>query len=561
MISQIVKRTISRANKNIFLFLLSFVICAFSQPAWNKLFSYLAYFFGFSLLFLALYEIKSNKKRFLSFFIWFCLVQMFWLSWFTSTKYQGPLILIIYFLLIFLFSLEFALISFLLPKVKKISYLNILTISSILTIFEFSKLFILCGFSFNQIGAIMSHNHLAMQLASIVGVYGLSFFVIALNLILFKAVIERNKKVFILYIFLALFPYVFGFFHIKFHEKKFNNSKTINAILVQTSILPEEKNRLVNFQGKFVSPIDQWRRILIYINQYKDKKIDYIVLPEAAVPFLANDCFYPINYIKNMFVNMYGEKVLHQLNEIDDFYIEEYEKKFYVSNNYIAKAISLIFNSKVIIGLEAFEDNKSYNSAFYFHPNKNKFFRYDKNILVPMGEYIPFSFLRKIAKEKYNIVGSFDKGEDIKVFFDEDVFSISICYEETFNDFMRKSRNRGANLFINITNDAWFYNSKLFLQHFYHSKIRTVENGVALLRSSNNAVTCSIDSFGRVVNLIDKENVKDAIFTKVSTYNYFTLFSIWGNYLIISLSFFIIFLKCFTLFFKKIRLALKEVVS
>jgi apolipoprotein N-acyltransferase len=561
MVTQILKRKILRANKNIFLFLLSLCICAFSQPAWNSFFSTLAYFFGFALFFLSVYKIKSNKKRFLSFFIWFSLVQGVWLSWFTSTKYQGPLILIIYLLLIVLFSLEFALISFLFPKEKKISYLNILTIGSLLTIFEWSRLFILCGYSFNQIGIVMSNNHIAMQIASIVGIYGMSFFVIVLNLIFFKAIIEKNKKTFIFYGFLALLPYFFGFFHIKFHEKKFNNSKTINAVLVQTSILPEEKNRFVKYQDKFISPIDQWKKILISINQFKDKKIDYIVLPEAAVPYLANDCFYPLEFVRNIFINMYGDKVKNIIDKIDDFYIEEYKDKFYVSNNYIAKAVSLIFNSKVIIGLEDFEDNKSYNAAFYFHPKKNRYFRYEKNILVPMGEYIPFAFLRKIAKEKYNISGSFEEGKGMKVFFDEDFFSISICYEETFNNLMRKAKNMGAKLFINITNDAWFYNSKLFLQHFYHSKIRTVENGVSLIRSSNNAVTCSIDSFGRVINSIDKENIQDAIFTKVSTYSYFTLFSFWGNYFIISISFLMIFLKCFNLFFKKIRLALKEVVS
>ncbi|NGX57022.1 MAG: Apolipoprotein N-acyltransferase [Candidatus Anoxychlamydiales bacterium] len=557
----LIKKNKYLSYKKSILYILSFCICAFAQPAWVGFLGYFAYFFGYSLFFLSIFDIESKKKKFLLTFIWFFLNQAIWLSWFTTTKYQGPLILLVYFFVLVWFSLQFGVLSFFVSRSKNISFFNILLISSIWTIFEWSRLFFLCGFSFNQLGGLMGNNYIAMQLSSIVGIYGLSFFVIFLNLTVFKSIIEKSKKTFILAIFLAMFPYVFGFIHIKTHEEKFKNSKKINAVLMQTSILPEQKNKFSKHLNEFIHPLEQWKRIMIYINQHKHKKIDMIVLPEAALPYHANDCFYPISIVKDLFKSMYGKNVVNYLDNIDEFYTEKYKDELYVSNNYFLKALSLIFNAEIIAGLEDFENNKNYNAAFYFDPNVNRYLRYEKQILVPMGEYIPFDFLKKIAKEKYGIVGSFINGNETKIFSNKNPLSISICYEETFNEIMRKARNKGAQIFVNITNDAWFYKSKLFKQHFYHSRFRSVENGLSLIRASNNGITGAIDPFGRIIKSLSNENDRDALFVSVPIFKYFTLYSFWGNSFIISISFSIISLFIFKVFSKKIKLALKEIVS
>lgn len=527
----------SKKYLNFSFFILSFLIVAFSQPAWIGYLGPVASSLGYFLFWYSIYHLNSTKLKVFLSFVWFFFVQAIWLSWFTSTKYQGKLILVVYAFLIFSFALQFSIASYIFLKNKKFSFFKIFLVASVWTIFEWSRLFFMSGFPFNQVGLALSNYHISLQLASIIGIYGLSFYVIFVNLTALKAIIDKSFKVGILWVILAFFPYLYGYFHEKIYEKKFELSNKLNVCLVQTALLPEEKVLTKNYFDHFISPMYQWQRIINFINQKKIDDLDLIVLPEAALPFSANDHFYPFEKVQLLFSQKFGEDVLAKLPILKEPFARQYKDDWYVSNSYFAKALSNIYQSEIAIGFDDFDQkiDKSYNAAFYFSPKLDTYKRYEKQVLVPMGEYIPFSFLAKIALKKYGIASSFTKGDESKIFSDKN-YAFSICYEETFSNIMRKAKNKGAKCFVNLTNDAYFPKSKLFRQHFDHAKIRAIENGIPLIRACNTGITAVVDSFGRVVDAMYKEDQAGALFVKAPLFSYKTIYSLFGDYLVILFS-------------------------
>ena len=108
--------------------------------------------------------------------------------------------------------------------------------------------------------------------------------------------------------------------------------------------------------------------------------------------------------------------------------------------------------------------------------------KYDKNILVPFGEYLPFNYLIP----KFNFLKNkidFSMGAKNKPVYIDDNYEFLplICYEIIFSNLIHQSINSKTSLLLNITNDAWFGNSIGPSQHFQFAKIRAVEFGHQLL--------------------------------------------------------------------------------
>jgi apolipoprotein N-acyltransferase len=182
-------------------------------------------------------------------------------------------------------------------------------------------------------------------------------------------------------------------------------------------------------------------------------------------------------------------------------------------------------------------DKENYNAALVYHPNTIKIESYEKRVLLPIVEYFPFSWVKNLAA-KFGITGAYTHGSTNKIFAGKIAnFSISICYEETFGHLLHDNRNIGAQLLVNISNDAWFPNSKLPKQHFDLGKIRTVENGLPLIRACNTGITAGINAFGETISILDKkENQNGLLLLNVPLASYPTLYSLLGDYLILSVS-------------------------
>ena len=209
--------------------------------------------------------------------------------------------------------------------------------------------------------------------------------------------------------------------------------------------------------------------------------------------------------------------------------------------------IANFFHAEVVAGLDSqdFEsetDIRNYNAALHFIPEAIKIQnRYEKRVLLPLAEYLPFDFLRPLVKH-YGIIDFFTHGKEAKVFHGKIPFSISICYEETFSDLIREGRLKGSELFVNVTNDSWYPDSKLPIQHFTHGRLRAVENGVPLVRSCNSGLTAAVDCFGRIVsaygNISDRsfEWLSGSLSIPINKDKFKTLYTFWGDSGIIGLS-------------------------
>src|SRR5690606_5954704 len=91
------------------------------------------------------------------------------------------------------------------------------------------------------------------------------------------------------------------------------------------------------------------------------------------------------------------------------------------------------------------------------------------------------------------------------------------------------------------TNDGWYPQSRLPWQHFEHSRLRTVEAGIPLVRACNTGVTAAVDSLGRDISYLsdakgDVENIHGSLYVEVPNYTYNTLYTHVGDYMILGFS-------------------------
>jgi len=137
------------------------------------------------------------------------------------------------------------------------------------------------------------------------------------------------------------------------------------------------------------------------------------------------------------------------------------------------------------------------NSAALISPQGGSVSRYDKVNLVPFGEFVPwpFGFANKISTE----VGDFVAGKRVVVspVGDRQVGTF-ICYESVFPNFVRKFAAEGAEVLFNISNDGWFGKSAAREQHLSMVRMRAAENRRWILRATNDGITATIDSAGRI---------------------------------------------------------------
>lgn len=502
---------------------------------------------GFALFWISLFSVK---RRFLYGALWFACVQLVQLSWFASPRYQGMYILFVYVGLSVGLGIQFGVLTLVFPKKPPVIFSRCLGIAALWTLMEWSRLHVLCGFAWNPIGLAHTAYPIGSQMATIWGVFGFSFWVVLVNLCAVNLFFNRNKQSFCVWGGMLLFPYLFGLLHMQYHDlKKSHLPSSLHIALIQTALLPDQKVYFHQSGAHYVSPYQQWKNILLYLEQYASEKIDLIVLPEAALPYSAYAYIYKYDEMKNIVEDVWGRVDLSTIF-IKPF-IEKKGKELYVSNAFLAQAIANHYGAEVVVGLDDFDGGHNYNAAFHFVPYKHySVTRYEKRILLPLAEYLPLSLLKPLIA-RYGITDFFTHGKRAKVINGKCPFSISICYEECFSHFMREGRLMGAKLFINVTNDGWYPFSRLPQQHFDHGRMRAIENGVPLVRACNTGVTAGIDSLGRTIGKFEdsKGNVeqeKGILYLPLNLYAFSTLYTIWGDYFILALS-----SVCLPLLFKR----------
>ena len=175
------------------------------------------------------------------------------------------------------------------------------------------------------------------------------------------------------------------------------------------------------------------------------------------------------------------------------YYFEDNRFRRIIDN--LARAI----DANLLIGVVAHAtDGRPLNSAALISPAGTPVSRYDKVNLVPFGEFVPWPFTGLVDKISTE-AGDFAAGKRVLVSpVDGHHIGAFICYESVFPNFVRKFAAGGAEVLFNISNDGWFGKSAARQQHLLIVRMRAAENRRWILRSTNDGITGTIDSAGRL---------------------------------------------------------------
>ncbi len=154
----------------------------------------------------------------------------------------------------------------------------------------------------------------------------------------------------------------------------------------------------------------------------------------------------------------------------------------------------------LLIGSDFFDRGRVYNSAFLVNSNGEIEGRYDKMYLVPFGEYVPLRSILFFAGKVVPEISDFSPGRNYETFLLRgNKFSVQICFDVIFPQLSRQFSLRDAFLLVNITNDAWFGDTSAPRQHFAMAVMRAIENRRYMVRVANTGISGIIDPYGRVL--------------------------------------------------------------
>jgi apolipoprotein N-acyltransferase len=175
---------------------------------------------------------------------------------------------------------------------------------------------------------------------------------------------------------------------------------------------------------------------------------------------------------------------------------------------------------------------------------------YHKSYLVPIVERVPFINPRWFSNLRY--FGGLGRGGDPPVYrlgFGQ--LGVLICYESIFPQRSRYYRRHGADILVNITNDAWFGRSLAPYQHESHLAFRAIENRVGIVRAANTGISAYIDPLGRFHGETPLEVAAVRTY-QAQTTDVRTLYVMLGDW-IGSLSLIITLVACFRAVYPKLR--------
>jgi apolipoprotein N-acyltransferase len=366
-------------------------------------------------------------------------------------------------LLSFYLSLYFALFSAALVFLRNKGFSEIVTAPLLWTCLEFVKSHLFTGFPWENL-AYSQYKYLSIiQFSDVTGIYGLSFIIIFINVLLFDLIAHRNNGKKILSeaalgcIILALLL-GYGTFSLNRVNAELKRAEALEVSLIQGNI---DQNIKWN-------PQYQEESIEIYKNLSLTKAPvgrGLIVWPETAMPFFFQDEFNLSSTVRTI-PRLSSDWLLFG----SPSYLDEGTRTFYM------------------------------NSAFLLSPDGKVAGKYDKVHLVPYGEYVPlrnfFPFINKLVAG----IGDFRKGGgNIPIKFGNHSLGILICYEGIFPELSREYKRNGANLLVNITNDAWFGLTSAPYQHLSMTVFRAVENRTFFLRSANTGISAIISPSGKII--------------------------------------------------------------
>ena len=298
-----------------------------------------------------------------------------------------------------------------------------------------------------------------VQVADVTGVYGLTYLVVMVNglfLVLIKAV--RSKSIawqrIVIAVCLAVGVFggtiLYGQFRSESIRTLADESRPVAATLVQGNFSLEDRWSGMGF----------YHRVQTYLEMSREEDG-----ADAAQ------------------IIVWPETMLNSSARLDD--------EFFKSLMRAIGPDALLVSG----GLKSVPEGGAYNSA-YFVSGKGRLQRYDKHLLLPYAETAPLiDWLGRF----YTAPDEFVKGRS-PICFDTFMGKIaaSICFETLYPDYIRQSVRQGAEVLVNISNDAWFGDSAMPYMHLDGARMRAIENRRYVLRASNSGISAIIAPDGRI---------------------------------------------------------------
>jgi len=351
---------------------------------------------------------------------------------------------------------------------------SVLTMPVAWTALEWFRTYVPASFPWNLLGSAAYRNLELIQFAEFTGVYGVSALIVFFNavvyVVIFRGGVYRLQTVSLSALTAMMIAAVgFGAWRIN-NLKHAPSAGSFKVAMVQGNI-PQS----LKWDPKFLPES---------YGVYQDETViaakrgaDLVVWPEAAAAFL----FQP-----------------------DDQYPAE------LANDaaYRTALLTLARNigEPVLFGAPALarEDGRLgfYNRAYLVSARGEVDAHYDKIELVPFGEYVPARailgfFVNKVVQGFGDLV----PGKEQTLFNVKGAqLGILICYESIFPDLTRREVQRGADVLVNITNDAWYGESSAPYQVLAMAAMRSVETKVPMVRVANTGISALIEPSGQITD-------------------------------------------------------------
>ena len=415
--------------------------------------------------------------------------------------------------------------------------------------FEYFNTLGFLGYSYGIMGYTQWNFPVLIRVSSIFGVWGISFLLVFFSAcaasFLFELYKEKDiKNVYKRYK-LPMMIWLGTFFAFilygAFTKIDFSDNSKVKIALVQ----PNHDPWVGNFE--------------VYKNNYEDLKIlsekalkdypdlDLVVWPETAfIPrikwhYKYSDSSNPSSGLVRDLLNFLNNQRVPFLIGNDDGVLDE---KF--SDN----------------SLDNLEDKRlDYNAALLFIPKKNVLppepQTYRKTHLVPFTEHFPYQklFPRLYEFLKENDTHFWEKGKEANLLeFKNLKIGTPICFEDTFGYISKVFSRRGANIIINLTNDAWAQSAVSQYQHLSMAVFRAVENRLPVLRATSSGQTAFIDQNGNIQKMLPPF-IKDILVADVTvlTERHKTVYSYLGDFFGILCTVVLVLNLCFIIINKFIK--------
>jgi apolipoprotein N-acyltransferase len=338
---------------------------------------------------------------------------------------------------------------------------------------EWLRSFFPIGFPWNLVGYAAYRNLGLIQFAEITGVYGVSALIIFFNAVVYTVMAAPASA----------------------NRLKIRSLSVLTGLMVAAMV----------FSG-------------LRIDQLKNQKYDGALKVAMVQGNIPQSIKWNPNFRSSSF-QVYVDQTLHAAAEHPDlivwpeaaavFYVQPqdlYPAQLADDAQYRALLLRLArdAHTPILFGAPAlrFGENEidSYNRAYLVSADGHIVDYYDKIDLAPFAEYVPARRFFGFFVQKVVVgLGEFIPGTRQTLFDVKGArLVVLICYEGIFPDLSRRAVAHGADLLLNITNDAWYGNSSAPYQLLAMSAMRSVETHTAMVRVANTGISAVIEPDGRI---------------------------------------------------------------